>query len=423
MIFKHLKYAASNALGLQELSVANKSFIITHVGFLIFSTLPGLFVNTFFYRQDGRISTIALYSAICWLGIAFFMQFTSFIMLKTSAVFCLRVGVIIFNLFYLVLLLLQQNAVHYIFVLGLLSALASSFYWQSYLKLLQDFTDTGSMNRTLSILSLAGSAASLVLPMVSGVVISNLPGSLGYYAVFSISFVFSLVTAFLTSRIPVSRVKYRSNLILTYKTLLRAKSARLMMIGEFTRGMRDVVFPLYISMVFFKVVENEAILGLNTMVSGLGGVISCYLAGRYINEGNKLKFLMITPIIMLVVALPTFIAVTSTVLFVLAAVNTFLAVFISNPAMSTMFNMFKRFDKDFNTPQIMAVREVFLESGRSLGLLIFVLLSANAGQYAIAFLLLNLTAVLNALIVKWSVHEGHREQLRTEQVASSPMTQ
>ena len=153
--FSNLRCKFNVALGLNELSPGNKRFLLTHLSFMFFATIPGVFISTFFFRQTGKISTVIAFVAVNCFVAALTMQFSSVVAIKKSPVFVMRVGIILFNVLYISLLILQHRASNFVFVFGIISGISNGFYWQSYNSILKKFTHNGDFNKTLSIVGLS----------------------------------------------------------------------------------------------------------------------------------------------------------------------------------------------------------------------------------------------------------------------------
>jgi YQGE family putative transporter len=410
LFFRRLKGAAADALGLYELPQGNKRFVFTHFNFWLFTTIPGVFINTFFYRQDGKFSTVAIYTAICVFGSALFMMLSSYISIKKSPVFVMRIGVILFNVFYVALLLVQNRAVAFMPLLGLLNAIASSFYWQGYNTLLQDLTDSVTITKTLSVIGISTAVVSLIIPGLSGFVITRFKGSTGYMVIFAASFLVSLFTTYLTTRIPYLAHNIKSNLLHTYVKVFTTRSWRLMFLGEFARGIRDQAFPIFLSIVLFKLIEDETFLGFNTMACGLASIIAYYFAGKFIKESNRVKFVFASAVILLTLFLTLLLRVNATIIFIISIVNAMFTVGLCTPAQSVLYTMFDSLEGNINFTQIMAIHEVFFGFGRVIGLVIAIVLSVSGNMYAYAFLILNLTAILAAVLLKLAVSAQKHER-------------
>lgn len=375
-------------------------FIFTHFVFLIFTTLPGVFINTFFFNQDGKISTVAIYTAITLLGLSLVMQISSQISLKKSPTFILRVGVVLYNVFYITLLLLQNNAAKYMVLLGVINAIASGFYWQGYNEILRLCTSESIFDRTVSIIGLAGAVVTLTMPFLSGIIITYCPGTIGYSIVFAVAFLFSLYNTYLTTRLENRKIQGKSNLPAVYRYIFSNKRILAANFVELIRGIRNSAFPLFLNIFFFKLVSNEALLGVNNMLCGFASIISYALAARILRPNNRMKYILASSLISVVVFLPMFFTLNSAIIFVSAIANSFLCAFIDNPALAMFFSLFEEPLDGITFSQIMSAHEVFFAVGRVIGLFLFIVLSQSNLMIAIFVLISNLSIILMWIIEK-----------------------
>ena len=407
--WRRVRATASGALGLYELPEGNRRFLLAHLNFILFTTIPGVFINTFFFRQDGRISTVVIYNAICCFGSAIFMQMSSYIAIRKSPLLVLRVGIVLFNLFYFTLLTLQGHAVHFMPLLGVLNAMASGFYWQGYNILLRVFTDDDNFNRTLSLIGVSNAAVSFLVPMLSGFVITRLGSRLGYSAVFVLSFSFAVYTAYLSTRIPSVRIQVKPRLAFTYQQIFRIRSWRQIFYSEFFRGIRDQAFPLFLSIIFFKLIENESILGINTMVCSVAAVASFYLSTRIIRSDNWIRCIFVSTAVLTGVYLIMFWHFSAWILFFLSVCNSLLVTYISNPWIGAFYSKYKDLPEDINFSQLMAAHEIFFALGRVVGFGLMILLTLSSRLYPFALLVLNLSSFVGLGFLHTALKERREE--------------
>lgn len=389
-----LKINLEYHIGLLELPRKTKQFIFTHFNFLLFTTIPGVFINTFFFRQDGKISTVAIYNAVCVFGLALVMQFSSQISLKKSPVFVLRIGVALFNIFYICLLVFQKDAVRYMLLLAVINAIASGFYWQGYNELVKLFTSEDIFDRTVSLIGFSSAVVTLFIPMFSGLVITYCGNGLGYFVIFAVAFVFSLYTTYLTTRIGKAKINGKSNLAGTYHYIFEHKNVLCVCLAELLRGIKNTAFPLFLNIIFFKFVTNESFLGINNMLCGLASILSYAIAGKIIRPNNRLKNILVASAVSTVMFLPLFFIMNSAAVFVLAIVNAFICAFIDNPAIGVFYGTFENSFGGITFSQLMAAREVFFAVGRVAGCVLLIVFSGSFLMLAVFSLIANLSTVV-----------------------------
>jgi YQGE family putative transporter len=387
-----------------------KKFIFTHFNFLLFTTIPGVFINTFFFRQNGSIATVAIYNAICVFGSALVMQISSQISLKKSPVFVVRIGVLTYNVFYVSLLLLQKNAVEFMPLLAIMNAIASGFYWQGYNELMKICTSEDNFDRTISMMGLANAVVTLVIPIISGLLITNIGGKLGYSIVFALSFIFSIYTTYLSTRIEKAKIHGKSNLKIVYKHILTDRKSLEVYSAEMFRGIRNMAFPLFLSIIFFKFVSNEALLGVNSMLCGFAAMFSYIIAAKIVNQNNRLKFIISASLISLVVSIPLFRGINTMAVFLLAIFNSVIATYIDNTSVAVFYSTFKETRSDINFSQIMAAREIFFGAGRVIGYVLLILLSGSTFNMAMLVLIFNVSPIITWVLFR---HAESRSALKT----------
>lgn len=402
--YNSLKLSLEYHLGLCNVPANTKKFLITHFYFLLYTTIPGVFINTFFYRQDGRLSTVSIYNAIVAFGLALVMQVSSKISLKKSPVFIIRIGVVLFNVFYILLLLLQNQAVKYMPLLGVVNAIANGFYWQGYNELIKLCTSENIFDRIVSIVGLSNAAITLLVPIISGCLITYIGGYLGYTIIFCISFLFSIYTTYLSTQIGNIKIAGASNLAGVYRNVFTNKISFKVYMAEFFRGIKFTAFPLLLTIIFFKFITNESILGINNMLCGLTSMVSYFIAGKIINQKNRSKSLLLATVVSLLCSLPMFFIINSAYVFILAIINTCAASYIDNPATAIFYYAHDKLKDGINFPQVMASREVFFASGKVVGLILIIVSSNNLFQLAVAAFILNISTFFSWLFFHSAEH-------------------
>ena len=407
-ILTRLRASFEYHTGLMEIPKNTKKFILTHFNFLLFTTIPGVFINTFFFRQDGKISTVAIYNAIMVFGLSLVMHISSKISLKKSPVFVLRIGVAVFNVFYITLLLLQNNAARFMPLLGILNAIACGFYWQGYNELVKLCTDENTFDRTVSLIGLSNAVVTLVVPILSGLLITYCPGQLGYSLIFALSFISSLYTTYLTTRIDKVKITGQSNIPGAYRYIFTNKRVMYATFGEVMRGIKNMAFPLFLNIIFFKLVSNEAILGVNNMLCGFASIISFIIAGKLIRPGNRLKCILTSSLISIVLYLPLFFYMNSALIFILAIVNAFISAYIDNPAIAIFYALFEKPVEGIAFSQIMAAREVFFAVGRVIGLVLLIIMAQSTFTLALFAFILNFSTALTWVFYRAAAKENNK---------------
>lgn len=408
-IMNNIKTCISSKLGLSVLSKQARQFIYTHFNVILFYTIPGMFINTFFFNQSGTITNIAIFQIINAIGTAIFMLLSSTLSIKTSTAFIIRVGIVFFNLFYILLLLLQNQAQYYVVILGIIYACANGFYWQGYNEMLKAITDEGNFDRTIAILSMVASIVNLIIPTFSGYIIVLCPNkAIGYSVVFALSFICSIYTTYISFKLPKYSNNTKSNITKMYKYIFTDRSLLCACIGEFLRGIRNVSFPLFLSIVFYRQVMNEGLLGINNTLAGLSSIIAFLVASKLLKPNNRFKTVGITSIILTTMFASLFLTDSPILLFFLTIANAALVAFVDNPMYGMFFTMFKYDNTDINFNQLTSGRELFFGIGRAIGILLVIFLSSTRLELASFAIIANATLFLMLIFygISYKIHDS-----------------
>ena len=115
-------------------------FLSVHACFLVFYGLPHVFINTMLLGQTGDVKVVVMYNATFFLGSAAAMLLAAGLLQRTDSGVTAVLGILGYNVLYLLLIVLGDNASRWHLWLGLLAGLADGCYWLSYGHLLSDST-------------------------------------------------------------------------------------------------------------------------------------------------------------------------------------------------------------------------------------------------------------------------------------------
>ena len=147
-----------------------------------------------------------MYNATFFLGSAAAMLLAAGLLQRTDSGVTAVLGILGYNVLYLLLIVLGDNASRWHLWLGLLAGLADGCYWLSYGHLLSDSTDLSNRDSGLAIVNICANVVNLTIPLLAGFIIDAVGGTRGYMAVFGLSFAVSAVTCALALRLPKRRM-------------------------------------------------------------------------------------------------------------------------------------------------------------------------------------------------------------------------
>lgn len=248
-------------------------FLSVHACFLVFYGLPHVFINTMLLGQTGDVKVVVMYNATFFLGSAAAMLLAAGLLQRTDSGVTAVLGILGYNVLYLLLIVLGDNASRWHLWLGLLAGLADGCYWLSYGHLLSDSTDLSNRDSGLAIVNICANVVNLTIPLLAGFIIDAVGGTRGYMAVFGLSFAVSAVTCALALRLPKRRMAgaHKVDYPRTLRAIGRNRHLLYSLAAQGCKGVREGAFTFILSIVLYQMVKNELLVGFNTFLSAAGG--------------------------------------------------------------------------------------------------------------------------------------------------------
>lgn len=258
--------------------------------FITATVFSDVFVDIYIWRLKNDFVIISRYQLIMWLVIPFIFYLSGFIAPKTGAVTLYRAGIVFFLVFYLLALLLNERVPDCLLLLGVIKGTAMGLYWFAYHVISFDYTKHGSRDRFYSVLGILGGIASIIIPPVSGFIISKLDGFRGYYAIFICSLVLFLAAIILSGSLkPVASGK---KYIVTDLIFPKDNKWRGTMIAYFIIAGRDMVAIFLISILVYRATGSELSLGKYIFFASGAGVLMGLLMAKYITPKKRPVFFL-----------------------------------------------------------------------------------------------------------------------------------
>src|SRR5690606_28753296 len=115
--------------------------------------------------------------------------------------FVFRLGVIFSALFYLLVVLAQEQVADYFYIFAILNGLANSFYWTGYLVLMFDVSTQANRLRYMSTNTIVFTFANLIGPAFAGFIISRFVELTGYVIIFTMACCLFFFTSIISLRL------------------------------------------------------------------------------------------------------------------------------------------------------------------------------------------------------------------------------
>lgn len=335
--------------------------------------LSNTFVNIYLWKQSGQFLDLAIYNLTIVV-----VQPLTFILAgkwakKIDRIIVLRLGVIFLALFYLFVLFVGEEASHYLVLLGSVLGVGYGFYWLAYNVLTFEITEPETRDFFNGFFGTLNSFGGMVGPIFAGYIITRFTSFKGYTIVFGISlslFATAVILSFFLQRRG-AKGKYAFTQIIKEREY--NKNWRMITNAHFFQGLREGTFIFVISVFVFISTGSEFALGtFNLVHSGIAFIVYL-LVGKVIKKENRNKAILFGGVLLYLALFIIITDVTYARLLLYAAVIAVAYPVLLVPYISITYDVIGRGWKAAEMRiEYIVVRELFLNGGRIVSILLFI---------------------------------------------------
>ena len=248
--------------------------VLVHGAYTAANLLAGAFLSIFLWRASHDLAPIALYSGLCALMIPAAFVANGLVWRGMGAGASIRLGLFGCGLSYLVILMLGNDAPHWVVVLGLLRGLAEGFYWSGFHLVTYDTTSDRDRDRYFGAQATASLFLTATLPPAAGAIAAGtrVGGTYrGYQLVFALSAVVLMAAMVLAGQLP-SSARERLSLRRVATLARRNPDWRWVTRARLADGFTGSLIGLVLTILMFLVLKNEQQVGNFNGLMGLLGV-------------------------------------------------------------------------------------------------------------------------------------------------------
>ncbi|MFB9750870.1 MFS transporter [Paenibacillus hodogayensis] len=357
------------------------------------NALSGTFVNVYLWKAKNDFALIGWFAFAHQVTMGLTFWLAGKWVKEHNKMVSLRLGVAVAALFYMLVLLLQQQAVYYVWLLGIVQGISSGLFWLSFNVVYFEVTSADNRDRFNGWSGLLGSGAGMIAPWISGWLITRMPDTSGYRLIFAISlgiFVGGVIVSFFLRK---RKVSGRYEWTHGYRMLLKAGSPwRPVFLALMAQGVREGVFGFLIGLMVYIATQSELRIGTFSFVSSAVALVSFYAAGKWLKPAYRSWGMLVGVAAMIVVIVPFFWSVSYPTL-LLFGIGTalFIPLFIV-PMTSSVFDLIGR-DRESAEHRVeyVVLRELGLNVGRMVGTIVFIaVVTRTTAPAAISWLLLGI---------------------------------
>ncbi|MCD1259309.1 MFS transporter [Paenibacillus athensensis] len=381
--------------------------------FTIGNSLSGTFVGVYLWKAKHDFALIGWFTLVTFLTMALTFWVAGKWVKEHNKMNCLRIGVAVSAVFYLLVLWLGTTSVHYIVPLGMVQGISTGLFWLAFNVVYFEVTDPDSRDRFNGWVGLLSSIAGMVAPWVSGGLIVRLGGVNGYRLIFSLSlgiFVLGVVVSFFLKK---RKAEGSYEWLLAVRCLKRKDTPwRRVFAALAAQGVREGVFGFMIGLLVYLATQSEGRLGNFTLVTSSVGLVSYWAVGRYIKPRFRLWAMLVGAGLMVAVIVPFFWQVSYVTLLIFGVTVALVFPLYTIPMVSAVFDLIgSDAESARQREEYVVLRELGLNAGRVVGALLFIAVVSWSTQPKVIstlMLVIGSSPLVSWLFIRKQLKAAHR---------------
>jgi len=365
--------------------------------------MAGLFLNLYLWRLTEDLTVNGIYTIISFFMTPIGFAVGGWIAKRKDRLVTYRLGIFMTAIFYLLVIIAQENVASYYPLFALAGGFAAGLYWIGYLVLMYDVSTDTNRIRYLGLNMVFFNAAGLLGPVLAGTIIGRSDNLQGYIITFTLAFIMFVIAAVVSLRVGTTTVRHKSYYLKLMPLLMRKNKVWFKaLFAFFVFGLFQGIMLFLPNILLYQTVGREDLVGYLGVCFSSVIMVTGYVMSRRANDEGARQYIIVSSSAVVIGSLFLLYDVR------LWTVVIFMVLFsISNPlAINTINSYYYRLIgtlplKGQLRYEAVVMRETFMNTGRILSvtlLLIFskdlqsiwlpiVLLCAALTQYSIYYLL------------------------------------
>ncbi|OEF99422.1 hypothetical protein BHF71_01575 [Vulcanibacillus modesticaldus] len=386
-----------------------KLLLIISTLFTIAVTLSNTFVNVYLWKLTKDYLIIGWFNFYQYLVMMLTFIVAGRITKKYDRVIILRFGVTFLSFFYLAVLMFGPSASKYYMILGVLLGIGQGFYWFAYNLLYFEITESNNRDVFNGWNGLFTSLGGIIAPFLSGWIISRKAGFSGYKIIFLVSLIIFLATVLLSFLFHKRELSGSYRLLKAFKGVIEDLEWKNIFLGMTAQGLRDGVITFLTGLLVYISTGKEFSLGVYSMVISAVALVSYYIVGKILKKDWRNLSMMIGSFMMALAVIPMVIYTSYVTIMIYGIGTSIFAPLYFIPLTSKVFDKIGESKSSARlSGEYIVIREIGLNFGRILIILIFIFFIKAIGKEHLRYLLMlsGSTQILTWYFMK-SVNSGN----------------
>lgn len=349
-----------------------KILLVVSALFTFAMGLSNVFVNVYFWRETGNFLVIVLYNLTHYITTPIAFVFGGILAKRKNGMWSLRIGLMLYAIFYVLVLILGSKGNLYIYMLGLLYGLASGFYWLAYNTLSFDYTCISNRDTFNGYNGCCGGITAAIAPITAAYIISRYTSLRGYTIVFTITLMIFVLLMITSSMIKCKNYDNKIDIKMVFSKINDQWSIILKATALW--GFRDVIIAFVINILIIQTTGSELSLGKLTLLSSLISSGSFVLVQRVIKPPKRKlsTYLGTVGIFIAVWGIAYKVAFSTLVIYII--MDALFLPFFTIQLSSSTFNVIDKTNEENMRIEYMISKDLALNGGRIVSSLILLML-------------------------------------------------
>lgn len=336
--------------------------------------LSNTFVNIYLWKQSESFVDLGIYNITTVIVQPIIFLIGGKIVKVIDRVFVLKLGVIFLALFYFAVLFAGKAANHYLILLGAILGVGYGFFWLAFNLMTFEITDPENRDFFNGFSGMMTSLGGMVGPFLAGYIITHTQGDIGYRIIFSVSMFFfsvAVVLSFFFTRRHAHGKYYIGRIIQERK---HNENWRRITTAHLFQGVREGTFLFVVSVFLFTSTGSESSIGTFGLINSGIGLITYYAASRFIKKEYRNYAILIGAVGLFLSIFLLIWDITYVKLLIYGAIIAIFYPLLLVPYYSLTYDVIGRsWQAAEMRVEYIVVREVFLNIGRIISVLFFLL--------------------------------------------------
>lgn len=349
-----------------------KALLLVSALFTFAMGLSNIFVNVFFWRQTSSFNVIILYNLTHYFVIPIMFIIGGILAKKKNGIWSLRLGLLSYAIFYVLILLIGNKGAGYIYLLGVVHGIGSGFYWLAFNTLSFDFTDVTNRDTFNGYNGSCAGIAAAASPMASGYIISLFSDATGYRIVFGITLAIFIILVLISLTLKCRDYGGRLN----YKKAFgrNCEEWGTVRLATALWGVRDVIIVFVVNILIIETTNSELSLGELTLLASLVSSVSYVLVQRIIKPPKRRLSILIGAVGAFIAVVGLAVQVKYTTLLMFMIMDAFFLPFYLIQLSSSTYNVINRAHDEDMRIEYMINKDIVLNAGRIISSVLLLIL-------------------------------------------------